>query len=163
MRFSLTRRALPAALAGAAVLLARASKAATGETFRAIEVDVAPLRASGDTITARWLSEDLPDLLRRAFADHLAPSDRNAPVLVARIDSVSYGTAGSAMEMMTSTNDFIEGAAVVRSGGRTQATYPLTTSVGVGAALIDAENGGELRALALAGVFARWLPSQMGL
>jgi len=162
---TLTRRAALTLLASAAAFPVAAVQAAPGMKFRAIEVDVSPLRASGDAITAQWLAEDLPGLLRAAFAGDLAPGDRSAPVLVARIDSVAYGTPGSSGgSFMVSTMDYIEGAAVVKLGGRTQATYPLTTSASVlGQSLPPTENVGKLRADALAGVFARYLPGQIGL
>jgi len=159
----ITRRAALAALATSAVFSAVTARAEAPEKFRAIEVDVSPLRSTGDAISAGWIAAALPELLKTAFADHLAPGDRNAPVLVARVDSISYGSPGSAMDSFNSTNDFIEGAAIVKSAGGKTATFPLTTFAGVDAALTDAPNGGELRALALAGVFARWLPGQMGL
>jgi hypothetical protein len=158
-----TRRAVLAMAASAATWKTAAASSASALRFRAIKVDVSALRANGDTITAQWLADSLPDLLQKAFADHLGPGDRLAPLLVARIDSVSYGPPGSAMQSMTSTHDFIEGAAVVDFGGRNQKTYPLMTFCNVGAALIDTPNGGQLRALALAGVFARFLPGQIGL
>ena len=157
----LTRRGALALAANAAI--STAVRAAPALRFRAIKVDVAPLRANGDTITAQWMAEDLPDLLQRAFAEYMAPGDRSAPILVARIDSVSYGSPGSSMESTFSTHDFIEGAAVVDYGGRNQKIYPLMTSCDVSAALFDAANGGQMRALALAGVFARFLPGQIGL
>jgi hypothetical protein len=157
-----SRRAVLACLASITAFPAAAVFAAPAQRFRAIEVDVSPLRATGDTITAQWLAKDLPELLNQAFANYLAPGDRGAPVLVARIDSVSYGTSGSAMQSTISTHDFIEGAAVVGSGGRKQ-TYPLSTFTDVGAPLITTPNGGELRALALAQVFASYLPRQIGL
>jgi len=164
MRRFLTRRAALTLLASAAAFPS-AVNAAPGQRFRAIEVDVSPLRANGDTITAGWMAETLPALLRTAFAGQLSPGDRSAPVLVARIDSVSYGSPGSAQFAGISTLDYIEGAAVVKSGGRTLGTYPLTTSASVFNQTVNSpnDNTGKLRAEQLAGVFARYLPGQIGL
>jgi hypothetical protein len=165
-----------AALAGLAAAFAwpavgRADDA-TGpaQRFRAIEVDVRPALEQGDGEIANWVAQDLPAALRKAFAAHLAPGDRNAPILRVRIDSVTFGspgshTAGLHMVLGDDTIDYIEGAGVVLgAGGREIAAYPLLCSLGASTSQPDPEGiGARQRATGLAQSFAQWLPGKMGL
>jgi hypothetical protein len=160
-----SRRAALTALVGlvAAPSLASARGAAPGK-FSAIVVDVGPMRAKGDTITADWIASVLPGDLERTFAPYLAPGDRRAPVLHARIDLVELGVVGSAGSALgfSGAVDWIEGAAVV--GGRDGAVYPLTSAVQAHPDLVDATGQeGRQRVNTLAEAFAQWLPGQMGL
>ena len=115
-------------LAAAALWAFGAASAQAQSRFRAIEVDVAPLRAGGNTDAADRVARELPPLLKKSFAARLAPGDKSAPILRARIDFVTLGTAGSAGGPHSIiAADFIEGAGVVVGpGGRVVATYPLT-------------------------------------
>lgn len=159
------RRSALTALAGLFVApwLARAQGAAPTR-FSAIVVDVGPMRAKGDTITADWIASALPGYLRQSFAPYLAPGDRRAPVLHARIDLVELGVIGSAGGALgfSGAVDWIQGAGVV--GGRDGTVYPLTSAVQAHPNLVDATGAeGRQRVNTLAQSFAQWLPGQMGL
>ncbi len=145
---------------------ARASPASAKNRFRAIEVDVNPLREGGDTDSADRLARELPPLLQKSFAALLAPGDRAAPVLRARIDFVTFGMQGSAGgPHSTMAIDSIEGAAVVIGpGGRPIASYPLRCSLAVNVDLNDvAGEMGRLRVTNLEQAFAQWLPGKVGI
>ena len=143
-----------------------ASSAEAQSRFRAIEVDVSPLRAGGNAGAADRIARELPPLLEKAFAAHLAPGDKGAPILRARINFVTLGTAGSAGGPHSiMAIDFIEGAGeVIGRGGRVIATYPLTSNLTAPEPFNDI--GGEanrLRFSNLESSFAQWLPGKMGL
>jgi hypothetical protein len=164
-----SRRSVLAALAGALAcpVLAGAEPPAPATRFRAIEVDTSGVAESGDPISARWVAEVLPGDLRRSFARYLAPGDRRAPILLARIDLVTLGTAGSGGGGPNSTQavDYIKGAGVViGAGGRAIASYPFFSAVHSIPAEIAA-NGvlGRTRIENLALSFANFLPGKMGL
>jgi hypothetical protein len=168
----MSRRAAVAALAATIAwpALARAEAApAPGTRFRSIEVDVRPARELGDDVVASWVAQDLPAALRRAFGAHLAPGDRNAPILRARIDSITLGASDSLSTMHGGASDdamdFIEGAGVlVAANGREIASYPLLCSLRASTRAPDPEGvGARQRATNLAQSFAQWLPGQMGL
>ena len=134
--------------------------------FRAIEVDVAPLREGGNADAADRVARELPPLLLKSFAAHLAPADKGAPILRARIDFVTLGMEGSAggpHSIMAA--DFIEGAGiVVEPGGRIVAMYPLTSHLTAAVPFNDI--GGEANRLRISNLessFAQWLPRKMGL
>ena len=162
--FLMSRRAALAGLAGMALLPAAAR--AGDWRFRAIEVDVRPLRAGGDTITADWISRDLPALLRNRFAAHMAPNDPRAPVLRARIDQVRLGVDGSAgiEPGGPSAIDWIEGEGIVIGGGGRQVAHiPLQAAVHVKLISDPGQTLGQERIGNLAASFAQWLPGKMGL
>ena len=48
--------------------------AVPAQIFRAVEVDVSPLRRAGDRASAEMMVEDLPALLNRSLAAYLAPA-----------------------------------------------------------------------------------------
>ncbi len=160
----ISRRTALATLAAALSWPACAAKAAPW-TFRAVEVDVSPLRRAGDTITADWLAEDLPGLLSESLGARLTPGDRRAPTLRARVDSVTFGPRPSGSHHGGSgAIDFIEGAGVVVGGsGREVATYPFLSS-----SLAHPDNfdvtgvAARLRVSNLARSFAYWLPGKIG-
>jgi hypothetical protein len=163
----MSRRAAVATLAAAFAwpALARAEAApASRPWFRSIEVDV-----RGDDAVADWVAQDLPAALRRSFGAHLAPGDRNAPILRARIDSVTLGASNSLSTKnggaSDDTMDFIEGAGVVvDANGREIASYPLLCSLRASTQMPDpAGVGARQRAMSLAQGFAQWLPGKMGL
>jgi hypothetical protein len=165
----ISRRSAIAMLAGMIAIptFARADDALGRQArFRAIQVDVTPLRHSGDAVSADFIARELPGFMRQYFAPYLAPGDRRAPILVARIDSVQYGVEGSAGGMFggTSAMDYIEGAGVVIAGGRAVAAYPLTSSVMAHVDLLDVTGeAARQRTRNLAQSFAQWLPGKMGL
>jgi len=166
----LTRRAALAALTLAAASAAIKASAAPGEVrFREIRVDVSPLKAKDEDDAARWVAAVLPGYLKQTFAKYLAPGDRGAGVLVARIDDVTLGVQGSRMSfgfISNDTTDGIEGAAVVLDGrGKVVDTYPLYSSLGADSLPNSPYQSDVLRrrveTLALS--FAQWLPGKMGL
>src|ERR1700722_14473325 len=85
---AMTRRAALAALGAFPLSLtfARGAAADNGLRFREIRVDVEPLRALTGDPTAAWMEQALVQALPQALGPHLAPGDRNAPVLEVRID-----------------------------------------------------------------------------
>ena len=166
-----TRRAALAALSLAAASAAmKASAVPLGDVrFREIRVDVSPLRAKNEDDEARWVAAVMPGYLRQAFAKYLAPGDRSAGILVARIDDVAIGTAGSRMSigfLSNDTTDGIEGAGVVLDGrGRVVNSYPLYSSLGADSLQNSPYQTDILRRRVetLAASFAQWLPGKMGL
>jgi hypothetical protein len=165
----LSRRSAFCVLAAglAAPLLASRASAQPTTRFRAIQVDVSNVRRSGDNVSADRIARELPALLQRSFAGHLAPGDRGAPVLRARVDSVTYGSNGSATTPGNpyGAKDYIEGAGlVIGPGGRVIATYPILTAVIANLDLLDITGqSGRTRTSNLAQSFAYWLPGKMGL
>ena len=123
MPLTVSRRgALAAILAAiAAPALTSEAVAASRYRFRAIEVDVAPLRRAGHTLTADWLAADLPGELRRAFARHLAPGNPGALILRVRIDGV---TLGRVRRDRNRARDDIEGlpSSLAQAGGGSPVT-----------------------------------------
>lgn len=165
-----SRRAALAAFAGAALApaWARADNSAMAvQVFRAIEVDVQPTREMGSDILADWIAAELPALLRKSLGAHLNPADRNAPLLRARIDSITLGEDHSSGLGIPSQNvtDYIEGAGVVvGAGGRVIASYPLLCSLGASTQAPDPEGIiTRQRVDNLAQSFAEWLPGKLGL
>jgi hypothetical protein len=164
----LSRRSAIALLAGSSALPLLpygGASAQSGPRFRAIEVDVSGVRESGDLVSADRIAREMPALLQRSFAAHLAPGDRRAPILRARIEFVTYGSNGSAGGPdPTVAMDSIEGAGVViGSGGRAIASYPLRATLVAHPDILDATGeSGRLRTFNLAQSFAQWLPGKMG-
>jgi hypothetical protein len=159
------RRRAPAVIAAAALWAFGAASAQAQSRFRTIEVDVAPLRAGGNTDAADRVALELPPLLQKSFAARLAPGDKSAPVLRVRIDFVTLGTAGSAGGPHSIiAADFIEGAGVVVGpGGRVVATYPLISNLTAAEPFNDiGGEGNRLRISNLESSFAQWLPGKMG-
>ena len=163
-----TRRAALAALGFAAA--ATAAKAQpTGFRFREIRVDVSPLREKIQDEEGGWVAAVLPGYLRQSFAKNLAPGDRSASVLVARIDDVTLGVAHSGMSpfpLASDAHDSIEGVGLVLDGrGRVAQSYPLFCAVGADSfsSLPYQTDIRRRRAETLALSFAQWLPGKMGL
>lgn len=165
----LTRRAALSVLAALAAApgLAAAAAPLTGIRFREIRVDVEPLRANGSGDYADWVAATAPAALRQAFAAYLAPGDRNAATLVARVDEVFLGSVGSRPDDPSSdATDGIQGEGIVLGpGGQQIAAYPLYSAVGADSYL-NMPYQLEItrrRVETLAHAFAQWLPGQMGL
>jgi len=164
----LTRRAALAALGFAAV--ATAAKAQpVGFRFREIRVDVSPLREKVQDQEGAWVAAVLPGYLRQTFAKYLAPGDRSAGVLVARIDDVTLGEEGlngSPFAMGSNTRDQIEGVGLVLDArGRVVQSYPLYASIWANSEALSPYKMDidRRRAEMLALGFAQWLPGKMGL
>jgi hypothetical protein len=166
--FEISRRKAIAWFAESAVLPLLAGEAAlaqSGPRFRAIEVDVSGVRESGDVDSADRIARALPALLQTSFASRLAPGDRRAPILRARIDFVTYGSNGSAGGPdPTVAMDSIEGVGIViGAGGRAIASYPLRATLVAHPDILDASGvSGRQRTYNLAQSFAQWLPGKMG-
>jgi hypothetical protein len=167
---TMTRRAVLSALtalAAAAPSLALAA-APAGTRFRDVKIDLGPLQAAGRDDFAAWVAPVLTTALRRSFAPYLAPGDRSAPTLVARIDEVIIGAehSGGFGNPVSDAVDGIQGAGVVVGpGGRQIASYPLYSAVGAQTYLNQPyqEDITRRRVQTLALSFAQWLPGQMGL
>jgi hypothetical protein len=166
----LTRRAILAALASASATAAlAAAPEMDGARFRDIRVDVSPLRDKDEDESAAWVAAVLPGYLRQTFAKYLAPGDRNADVLVARIDNVVLGWSHSPMGMglmASDTTDGIEGAGLTLDArGRVVGSYPLYSAFGAdtqsNSPYQDDIRRRRVETLALS--FAQWLPGKMGL
>jgi hypothetical protein len=166
----LTRRAVLSSLAALAAApgLAVAASPLAGIRFREIRVDVAPLRASGAGDFADWIAAEEPALLRKSFAAYLAPGDRHAATLVARIDEVILGAlhSGGYGNPAFDAIDGIRGEGIVLGPrGQQIASYPLYAAVGANTYL-NMPYQSEItrrRVETLAQSFAQWLPGQMGL
>jgi hypothetical protein len=167
-KITLTRRAALAALAAFAVAPRAASAAPVVTRFREIRVDVSSLADNDEADFGRWIAAVLPGYLKQTFAKYLAPGDRSAAVLVARIDLVTIGQSnmhGYGFLAFDAT-DSIDGAGVVADArGRAIANYPLFSSLNVDSQPNSPYQADILRrrveTLALS--FAQWLPGQMGL
>ncbi len=165
----LTRRAMLSTLVALASApgIAMAAPLVAGPRFRDIRVDVSPLRANGSGVYADWVAAVLPAELRNSFAAYLAPGDRNAPTLVARVDEVFLGPPGSAFgNPALDAIDSIQGEGIVLGprGGEV-ASYPLYGAVGAQTYLNMPyqEDITRRRVQTLALGFAQWLPGKMGL
>jgi hypothetical protein len=134
--------------------------------FRAVQVDVKPLAATGDTISARVISETIPPWIERYFGPYLAPGDRSAPLLIIRVKSLSFGLEGSANGPYgNGAMDYVEGEGVVTgAGGKTVATYPLGCSLFTNVDVYDTSGAyTRHRIESLGQALAEFLPGKMGL
>jgi hypothetical protein len=167
---TLSRRAALAAL-GALVLPAtaeiRSALAQPGLRFRAIRVDVSPIRASMGDPTAAWVEQALPGALARALGPYMAPGDRRAATLVARIDYLYLGSSSGGPGFFHQTQDTINGTLLVEGPrGVVVAKVPLRAissyiPMAVDQALVERALQGRVTALAQA--FAGWAPRELGL
>ena len=110
----LTRRSALAALAALATV---SGALAQPPRIRSVRVDVSPLRANAGDPTAAWVEQALPGFLVQAFAPYLAPGERNAATLVARIDYLYLGPSSGGSGPLRRSQDTIEGSLLV-SGPR---------------------------------------------
>jgi hypothetical protein len=169
--FPLTRRAAIAAI-GALVLPAmtqmRSASAQPGLRIRAIKVDVSPIRASMGDPTAAWVEEALPGALAQSLAPYMAPGDRNAATLVARIDYLYLGpsSGGGGFGHFRQTQDTINGTLLLRGPRGVVANVPLRAISSYFPMAVDqtlVERALEGRVTALAQAFAGWAPRELGL
>jgi hypothetical protein len=166
----LTRRAALAALAALAVPAAvpvQGANAQPGVRFRAIVVDVSPLRASAGDPTAAWVRQELPGALAQALAAYISPGDRGGATLVARVDLIYLGPSSGGTGTWGSTQDTISGVLVVRGPrGGVAADTPLraiTSYYPNASDLAQIVQSNHWRVSALAQAFAGWAPRQLGL
>jgi len=165
----LTRRAALAGLAALALppVAVRSALAEPGLRFRAIRVDVSPIRRSMGDPTAAWVQQALPGALAQALAPYMAPGDRRAATLVARIDYLYLGQSSGGPGFFRQTQDTINGTLLVEGprGGVIE-KVPLRAissyvPMAVDQALVERALQGRVTALAQA--FAGWAPRQLGL
>jgi hypothetical protein len=166
----LTRRGAFVALLGIvlpATVGMRSAIAQPGLRIRAIKVDVSPIRASMGDPTAAWVAEALPGALAQALAPYMAPGDRNAATLVARIDYLYLGPSSGGPGFFKQTQDTINGTLLVKGPrGGVVANVPLRAissyfPMAVDQALVERALQGRVTALAQA--FAGWAPRELGL
>jgi hypothetical protein len=135
--------------------------------FRAVHVDVAPLRASVGDPTAAWVAQSLTPALAQALWPYLAPGDRNAATLTARIGYLYLGPSNGGTRPRGRGQDTISGDLIVRGprGGVVSETSlrAITTYLPnmVNQTLIVQWNRSRIDALSQA--FAGWVPRQLGL
>jgi hypothetical protein len=135
--------------------------------FRAIKVDVSPIRASMGDPTAAWVEEALPGALAHALAPYMAPGDPRAATLVARIDYLYLGQSSGGPGFFGQTQDTINGTLLLKGPrGGLLANVPLRAissyyPMAVDQALVERALQGRVTALAQA--FAGWAPRELGL
>jgi hypothetical protein len=162
----LTRRAALSAL-GAMSFAPMAAFAQAPLRFRAVRVDVAPLRSSVGDPTAAWVEESLTPALGGVLAPYMAPGDRGAATLVARIGLLYLGPTTGGMGFFGSGQDTISGDLLVegpRGGVVSQVPLRAITSYypsGANQTLWVQWNRQRVDALSQA--FAGWVPRQLGL
>ena len=168
--FPLTRRAALAsfgALVLPALAQAPAALAQPGLRIRAIKVDVSPIRASMGDPTAAWVQEALPGALAQSLGAYMAPGDRNAPTLVARIDTLYLGPSSGGPGPFGSVQDTINGTLLLKSSrGALVANTPLRAISSYYPTPVDqtlVERALQGRVVALAQAFAGWAPRELGL
>ena len=162
-----TRRSALAGMAALAVAPRMALAAPDATRFGSIRIDVGPLRADGNDQYADWVAAVLPAALHQSFGRYLAPGDRSAPTLVARVDEVFLGPQHSTFgNPVADAIDGIQGSAIVLGPrGQQIGAYPLYSAVGANTYqnLPYQEDITRRRVQTLAKSFAQWLPGQMGL
>lgn len=163
---SISRRAALFGLAATAV--APVAALAQGELrFRAVKVDVAPLRAALGDPTAAWVEEALPPALAQALGPHLAPGDRNGATLLVRIGNLYLGPNSGGPNAFGRGQDTLEGDLIVLGPrGNVMSDVPLRAVTSYYPNSIDftlAERWYRTRVHALAEAFAGWTPRQLGL
>ena len=162
----LTRRAAVTAF-GALLLGPKAASAQAPATFRAVVVDVGPLRSSIGDPTAAWVAKAMPGALIQALGSHYAPGDRNGATLIARPGLVYLCPSSGGPGLLGSCTDTIEGDLIVkgpRGGVVSETPLRAITSYfpkGVDQALWEELNRNRIELLAQA--FAGWVPRQLGL
>jgi len=167
---AVTRRTALALLAAFGLSLTRApstARAQNGLRFRGVVVNVEPLRALTGDPTAGWMEQALAQALPGALGPHLAPGDRNAPVLEVRIDWIYLAPSPGGPGPRGSAQDTIIGSFVVRGPrGGIEAQIPLRAIASyypnaVHQALV--EEAYHWRIVELAQAFAGWAPRELGL
>jgi hypothetical protein len=146
---------------------ASSARAQSGLRFRDIVVNVGPLRALTGDPTAAWMEQALVQALPRALGPHLAPGDRNAPVLEVRIDWIYLAPSPGGPGPRGSAQDTIIGSFVVRGPrGEIESQIPLRAiasyyPMAVDQALVERAYNGRI--VTLAQTFAGWAPRELGL
>ena len=167
---AMTRRGALAALGAFGLTLtgaASGARAQSGLRFSNVVVNVEPLRALTGDPTAAWMEQALAQALPRALGPHLAPGDRNAPVLEVRIDWIYLAPSPGGPGPRGSAQDTVIGSFLVRGPqGGIESEIPLRAIAsyypsGVDQALV--ERAYHSRIVALGQTFAGWAPRELGL
>ncbi len=164
----LTRRAVAIAL-GALTLASTAvlAQPPAPETFRAVQVDIGPLRSSIGDPTAAWVAGSMPAALVQALGAHYTPGNRNGATLIVRPATIYLCPSSGGPGFLGSCTDTIEGDLVVRSAhGGVISETPLRAITSyfpkaVDQALFEESNKNRVQLLSQA--FAGWVPRQLGL
>lgn len=152
-----------------AAVLATTSRLAFGDepvpVFGAISVDVRPLVARGGGGAAALIARIMPAKLQSVFADHVAPGQKGAPTLIARIDTLTmtaFSDRPGPDSNFSGQMDQMEGAGLVVSGRTTVSVTPLRVALQPGYSgafyLPDIE---ERRIDSICYQFAYWLRREM--
>jgi hypothetical protein len=167
---AMTRRGALAALGAFGLSLTGAASGALAQNalrFSAIRVDVEPLRALTGDPTAAWMEQALLQALPRALGPHLAPGDRNAPLLEVRIDWIYLAPSPGGPGPRGSAQDTIIGSYLVRGRqGGIEAEIPLRAISSYYPSAVDqalVERAYHGRIVALGQIFAGWAPRELGL
>lgn len=167
---AMTRRAALTALGAVAISPAFAAPGAAayaGLRFRALRVNVEPLRASVGDPTATWMEQALAQALPQALGPHLAPGDRNAAVLEVEIDYIYLGPSSGGTGPAGASQDTVAGSLIVQGPrGGIVSQKPLRAIAFYYPSAPDqamVEQAYYWRVVALAKAFAGWVPRELGL
>ncbi len=167
---AMTRRDALAAIGAfglASTGAASRARAQSGLRFSNILVNVEPLRAFIGDPTAAWMDQALRQALPQVVGAHLAPGDRNAPVLGVRIDYIYFGPSTGGTGPGGGSQDTVAGTfAVFGPRGGIESEIPLRAIASYYPSAVDqamVEQAYYWRTVALAKVFAGWAPRELGL
>jgi hypothetical protein len=167
---AMTRRSALVALGAFGLSLTCAASGAlaqNGLRFSNVRVNTEPLRAQSGDPTAAWMDQALRQALPQALGPHLAPGDRNAPVLEVRIDWIYLGPSSGGTGPGGSSQDTIIGSFLVRGPrGGIESQIPLRAIAFYYPSAVDqamVEQANYWRVVALARAFAGWAPRELGL
>ena len=166
---AITRRGALAVLGafGLSTWAASSAQAQGGLRFGAVRVNVEPLRALTGDPTAAWMEQALMQALPQSLGPHLAPGDRNAPVLEVRIDWIYLAPSPGGPGPRGSAQDTIVGSFLVRGRqGGIELQIPLRAIASYYPSAVDqalVERAYHGRITKLAQVFAGWAPRELGL
>ena len=167
---AMTRRTALAALGASGLgltLAAPSARAQSGLRFRAIVVNVEPLRPLAGEPTTGWMEQALAQAMPGALGPHLAPGDRSAPVLEVQIDWIYLAPSPGGPGPRGSAQDTIIGSFLVRGPmGGIEQQIPLRAIASYYPSAVDqalVERAYQGRITKLAQVFAGWAPRELGL
>jgi hypothetical protein len=161
----LTRRSALTVL-GAIAFAPAAALAQRAARFRAVQVDVGPLRASAGDPTADWVAKSMPAALVQSLGPHYAPGDRDGATLIVRPGMVYLCPSTGGPGALGSCLDTMEGDLIVK-GARGGVVFETSLRAinsyfpsPVDQALWVESNRNRIDLLAQA--FAGWVPRQLG-
>jgi hypothetical protein len=166
---AITRRGALAVLGafGLSTCAASSALALAGLRFGGVRVNVEPLRAVTGDPTAAWMQQALMQALPQSLGPHLAPGDRNAPVLEVQIDWLFFGPHPGGRGSRGVAQDTVLGSFIVRGPqGGIESQIPLRAIASYYPSAVDqpeAEQAYYWRVVALAQAFAGWAPRELGL